>query len=363
MAKYHINGDSVSPCKAEKGQCPYGGGTEENHFDDAGEAMKVLEERLEAEHGGSNAPAVSKSKPAQKTAKELAAGGADGKEVRDALRKENPGWNDRQVHTVYGHMARSAQKQSASSAGTPARPKAPKTRADKPNKDISAVEVKNMLSSIKTSRSEREALEKELRANDADMKAYDSKHGAAEGRAYYYDYKQGFGKIEGVNPNGSTHFTMSDEQKAKRDDLIDRLQQTHKDEEDAQTIVEESGNGHLIPDEGNTIRVNNQAQKWLLKNELQGQISDGHWENASNNPWQDWSNAKVVVDPNNVGRNFNTTKDNYQLNSKTLLDVVGDRMIDDVKDRTGRDDYDMKTMNEDLRDLRKIFKTKRGVLN
>ena len=42
---YHINGDSVSPCKATKGNCPYGQGEENNHFSDVGEAMAVLEYR------------------------------------------------------------------------------------------------------------------------------------------------------------------------------------------------------------------------------------------------------------------------------------------------------------------------------
>lgn len=361
MAKYHINGDSVSPCRAEKGQCPYGGGTEENHFDDAGEAMKVLEERLEAEHGGSNAPAVSKSKPSPKTAKDLAAGGATGKEVRDALRKENPGWSDRQVHTVYGHMAKAAGGSSSGGgrAASTRKPSRPKTRAEAPKTSISQAEVKNLISMMDKAKSDRKKAVADRAANAQAVKEYDSKYGAQEGRAYYYDYKVGTGKQVGVNPSGPTYFTASKSQQDKHTELSARIAQTYKDEEDAQTMLEESGNGHMVPDDGNTIRVNNQAQKWLLKNELQGQISDGYWENSSNNPWEDWSNAKVVVDPKNVGRNFRTTKDNYQLNSKSLLDAVGDRMIEDVQKRTGKTDYDMKTMNEDLRDLRKIFKTKR----
>lgn len=360
MAKYHINGDSVSPCRATKGHCPFDpAGDGDNHYEDAGEAMKVLEERLSDEHGGTNPPALSKSKPAPKTAKDLADSGADGKEVRDALRKENPGWSDRQVHTVYGRMAKGSGSSGSGKTGSTRAPAKTNTRAEAPKNPISAAEAKNLVTMMRKAVEDRKKIEVEKTQNYEADKAYDAKYGAQEGRAYYYDYSAGSGKVPGVNPNGHTYFTPTPEQEERGTEIYNRFTQTLKDEEDAQTMLEEGGYGHMIPDSGNTIRVNNQAQKWLLKNELQGQISDGHWENHSHNPWQDWSNAKVIVDPKNVGRNFRTIKDNYQLNSKALLDVVGDRMIDDVKARTGKTDYDMKTMNEDLKDLRKIFKTKR----
>lgn len=217
----------------------------------------------------------------------------------------------------------------------------------------------------------------EAAADSADLyaehKAYDAKYAEAEGRLHYYGRlpSGGLGYIPGRNPDprGYTRITPSPEQKAERDAMNERGALARAAEADAQTALEEAGLGHTIPDEeyvpgkrgnnGHTIRVNTQAQKWLLVNELQGQISDGMWENTSGNPWEDWSNAKVIVDPRNPGRNFNTTKDNYQLNAKSLLDVVGDRMIEDVRARTGNGDYDEKAMGKDLADLRKIFKTKR----
>ena len=102
-----------------------------------------------------------------------------------------------------------------------------------------------------------------------------------------------------------------------------------------------------------------QAQKWLLERELKGQISDGKWGNSGpNNHWEQWSSAKVIVDPKNLGRNFRAIKDNYQLNAADLLSVVGDRMKANVTAEIGRP-YDDKEMANDLTELRKIFKTLR----
>lgn len=206
----------------------------------------------------------------------------------------------------------------------------------------------------------------------AEHKAYDAKYAVAEGRVEYYGKLPNgdLGYIPGVNPRpgGHTHIKQSAEQKEEREAMDERIKAAAEAEANAQTALEEAGLGHTIPDQtpdsrgyyrGNTIRVNTQAQKWLLVNELQGQISDGKWENTSGNPWEDWSSAKVIVDPRNPGRNFHTSKDNYQLNAQDLLDVVGDRMISDVQDRTGNEDYNEKAMRADLADLRKIFKTKR----
>ena len=167
----------------------------------------------------------------------------------------------------------------------------------------------------------------------------------------------------------------------------------------------------------NTLNVRNARQAALFHCELQGQISDGKWENTANTGWEQWCRATAVVDPSNVGRDFYARKDNFQLNAKDLLEVVGGRMLvyarladegftsvqiraldslfscdgeyrglptyegkywDGVRkqiaemmavnpnllnvvefacgDDTG---YGMKELNEDLRDLRKIFKTQR----
>jgi hypothetical protein len=110
-----------------------------------------------------------------------------------------------------------------------------------------------------------------------------------------------------------------------------------------------------------TLNVRNEAQKVLME-ELDGQISDGMWENARPmDHWIVWCDAEVVVDPTNVGRDFYAMKDNYNLTSKDLLDVVGDRMIADVIAKTGKP-YDMKAMLADLRDLKVIFKTRQQAM-
>ncbi|MCP4444506.1 MAG: hypothetical protein GY811_04065 [Myxococcales bacterium] len=78
----------------------------------------------------------------------------------------------------------------------------------------------------------------------------------------------------------------------------------------------------------NTINVANRRQAVLFHSELQGQISDGMWENTRPyGHYKCWCNAKAVVDPTNVGRDFYAEKDNYMLNGSELLDIVGERMM------------------------------------
>ncbi len=155
------------------------------------------------------------------------------------------------------------------------------------------------------------------------------------------------------------------------------------------------------------VRNIEQAAAWL---ELDGQISDGMWENAKpQDHWRIWCDAQVLVGPN-VGRNFYAQKDSYRFDDKGLLDVVGLRMLGIVRiaralgmkaakrhehdvdtngklyAATGTGDYYIKmrerieatghnalvnaladesyTMNDlkrDLRDLRKIIKIRREV--
>jgi hypothetical protein len=109
----------------------------------------------------------------------------------------------------------------------------------------------------------------------------------------------------------------------------------------------------------NTLRVRNIAQKVLLEDELLGQMSDGRWENS--NPmdhWKPWCNATIVVDPENVGRDFYPRRDGYCFTEKDLLEIIGERMLEAVRTATGNPDYTHKNMLADLRDLRKIFKTR-----
>lgn len=76
-----------------------------------------------------------------------------------------------------------------------------------------------------------------------------------------------------------------------------------------------------------TIAFRTFEQLVLWKNEITGQLSDGHWENARPyNHWVSWCNATAIVDTSNVGRDFWAQKDSYGLTSSDLLSVIGDRM-------------------------------------
>jgi hypothetical protein len=108
-----------------------------------------------------------------------------------------------------------------------------------------------------------------------------------------------------------------------------------------------------------TLAVRNAAQKILFDEELSGQISDGMWENsAPRDHWRPWSRAEVVVDPINVGRDFYAQKDNYGINRRDLLDIVGDRMLASVQ--RALPSYTRGMMLADLRDLKVIFRTRRS---
>lgn len=79
------------------------------------------------------------------------------------------------------------------------------------------------------------------------------------------------------------------------------------------------------------LNVRNIEQAALML-ELDGQLSDGFWENTTpHDHWRQWCAAKVVVNPERVGRNFYAQKSNYNLSSKQLLDVVGLRMLGIVR--------------------------------
>jgi len=77
----------------------------------------------------------------------------------------------------------------------------------------------------------------------------------------------------------------------------------------------------------NVLKVSTQEEKILFVTEFAGQISDGMWESVPGDHWQVWTGCEVQVCPENPGRNFWARKDNYNLASKSLLEVVGDRML------------------------------------
>jgi len=81
----------------------------------------------------------------------------------------------------------------------------------------------------------------------------------------------------------------------------------------------------------NQLNVTTSAQRTLFLLEIQGQLSDGMWENTTPlDHWEQWCSLKaedVQIDVANAGRNFWVKKDNYRLWDKELLEVVGTRMI------------------------------------
>ena len=84
-----------------------------------------------------------------------------------------------------------------------------------------------------------------------------------------------------------------------------------------------------------TLNVGTIAQKIAFLFMAKGQISDGMWENARPyEHWKSWSSLNwnnVNVDPSNVGRDFSVLKDNYNLNSNELVEIVKDRLIFMIK--------------------------------
>jgi hypothetical protein len=80
-----------------------------------------------------------------------------------------------------------------------------------------------------------------------------------------------------------------------------------------------------------TLTFRNLAQKILWESEIVGQLSDGHWENSRpHDHWKAWSNAKVEIGEK-VGRDFSVKREQYALRSKFLLDIVGKRMLTQVR--------------------------------
>lgn len=76
-----------------------------------------------------------------------------------------------------------------------------------------------------------------------------------------------------------------------------------------------------------TITFETITQAAIFEHELKGQISDGHWENDAGSNYETWCDAQVMVSNNEdcLGRDFWVSK-NLGFSSKTLFDIVGDRM-------------------------------------
>lgn len=107
-----------------------------------------------------------------------------------------------------------------------------------------------------------------------------------------------------------------------------------------------------------TLALENNIQVILWKGVLRGQISDGAWENCQNSDWEKWCRAEVVVCPQNVGRDFSVRKDNFGFTRRAyFLDIVGDRMIDLVREKTGNQEFDFKDLLRELRGIKRCIKT------
>lgn len=78
------------------------------------------------------------------------------------------------------------------------------------------------------------------------------------------------------------------------------------------------------------VRTIEQAAAWI---ELDGQISDGYWENRKGSDWQTWCAAeiRVAAEGEEVGRQFFTTCDKFNLLAPDLTRVIWKRMIGIVR--------------------------------
>jgi hypothetical protein len=69
------------------------------------------------------------------------------------------------------------------------------------------------------------------------------------------------------------------------------------------------------------------AQQVAIWSEMDGQLSDGHWENLRpHDHWKQWYDAEVSIG-SPVGKNFYPVREQYDMLNKDLLDAVGYRML------------------------------------
>lgn len=397
MAKFHVTENGVGKCSA-KIRCPFGGESgQENHYDTIVEAAKDYEKNMESETFNTVSkaaqPKAAKEQIAE-AAKKPARSDAERKLVREATAIASKN-HDRRVEQIEKETAEAAEniKRQISAAereinsymkmendmrrSFERRNEMRKSRKRAENRLDEYKAQLDMLSEEK---------QKKISASLAELAANNKEYTNPKvaGDVVWAEQK----RLDDVKYNSRRRrqATRVDRPKAIIEDdhaqaLANNIYNLRREEQNPNVkangfkllevrgkikenikALEESGRGYMVPDVPgkNTIRVRNRAQKILLEGELQGQISDGLWENTPGNPWSDWSNADVVVDPDHLGRNFYTRKDNYQLNAKALLDVVGDRMVESVRKDDGDADYDSEIMAKDLKDLRTIFKTKRS---
>jgi hypothetical protein len=78
------------------------------------------------------------------------------------------------------------------------------------------------------------------------------------------------------------------------------------------------------------LNVENMEQKIIFCSEMDGQISDGMWENSR--PWEHYKafgipKDNVKIDPSNLGLTATNAQRKYNFGSPTLLNIVGDRIL------------------------------------
>lgn len=98
--------------------------------------------------------------------------------------------------------------------------------------------------------------------------------------------------------------------------------------------------------------------------EMQGQISDGMWENARPlDHYKAWmlNEEQVIVDPNvnNCGRNFSVIKDNYNLATHEL-DFLHQELLQTIKALPGFEGFTYHDLRVAIGQLRNAMKTYRS---
>ena len=122
--------------------------------------------------------------------------------------------------------------------------------------------------------------------------------------------------------------------------------------ETSMRFLELAGKGHLIPNDGPTLRVRNMAQKHLFRKNSVKREKPGE-----SNPWQ---GATVIVDPTNVGRNFDAPESSYSSQNVGLGKGSRATARDDITNEPMHGDgYSDEAMEADLSDLHNIFAIKR----
>jgi hypothetical protein len=103
------------------------------------------------------------------------------------------------------------------------------------------------------------------------------------------------------------------------------------------------------------IGFRNSVQVVLWNDELRGQISDGYWENARpHNHYKDVSSAVAYTGPGLGPQGF-WPRRAYNLAAPDLIECVGDRMLEYVRALPGYEDFTLKELKRELRDMSKIL--------